>query len=43
MVYRAHTVQADLTIDSSPGEGTTVQCRVPFAAAVPTDASSARS
>lgn len=38
MVYRAHTVQADLTIDSSPGEGTTVQCRIPLTAVASADA-----
>lgn len=43
MVYRAHTVQADLSIDSSPGEGTTVQCRVPLSAVAPADVPSALS
>jgi len=39
MVYRAHTVQADLTIDSMPGQGTTVQCVIPASAVAGVDAS----
>ena len=34
MVYRAHTLQADLQIESTPGEGTIVRCLIPPSVAV---------